>query len=110
MGAYLRAQDGYARRGVTTVQEGMMIPAMEPLYRQLCAAGLLKLDVVGYLDITQADGMRTALSEHIGTVHAAAFKVGGYQNLFWTAHLRHAPRGCGSRTAVKRKIIAVIRV
>ena len=48
MGAYLRAQDGYARRGVTTVQEGMMIPAMEPLYRQLCAAGLLKLDVVGY--------------------------------------------------------------
>lgn len=66
MGAYLRAQDGYARRGVTTVQEGMMIPAMEPLYRQLCAAGLLKLDVVGYLDITQADGMRTALSEHIG--------------------------------------------
>ena len=78
MGAYLRAQDGYARRGVTTVQEGMMIPAMEPLYRQLCAAGLLKLDVVGYLDITQADGMRTALSEHIGQ-YSGRFKVGGYK-------------------------------
>ena len=80
MGAYLRAQDGYARRGVTTVQEGMMIPAMEPLYRQLCAAGLLKLDVVGYLDITQADGMRTALSEHIGQ-YSGRFKVGGYRHL-----------------------------
>ena len=78
MGAYLRAQDGYARRGVTTVQEGMMIPAMEPLYRQLCAVGLLKLDVVGYLDITQADGMRTALSEHIGQ-YSGRFKVGGYK-------------------------------
>lgn len=78
MGAYLRAQDGYARRGVTTVQEGMMIPAMEPLYRQLCAAGLLKLDVVGYLDITQVDGMRTALSEHIGQ-YSGRFKVGGYK-------------------------------
>ena len=55
-----------------------MIPAMEPLYRQLCAAGLLKLDVVGYLDITQADGMRTALSEHIGQ-YSGRFKVGGYK-------------------------------
>ena len=40
--------------------------------------GLLKLDVVGYLDITQADGMRTALSEHIGQ-DSGRFKVGGYK-------------------------------
>ncbi len=108
MGAYLRAQDGYARRGVTTVQEGMMIPAMEPLYRQLCAAGLLKLDVVGYLDITQADGMRTALSEHIGQ-YSGRFKVGGYKTFLdgspqaRTAWLREPYCGAG-------KIIAVIRV
>ena len=108
MGAYLRAQDGYARRGVTTVQEGMMIPAMEPLYRQLCAAGLLKLDVVGYLDITQADGMRTRCPNTSDST--AAVLRWEATKLFWTAHLRHAPRGCGSRTAVQRKIIAVIRV
>lgn len=98
MGAYLRAQDGYARHGVTTVQEGMMIPAMEPLYKQLCAAGLLKLDVVGYLDIAQADGMLKALSGHLGQ-YSSRFKVGGYKTFLdgspqaRTAWLREPYRG-----------------
>lgn len=78
MGAYLRAQDSYARHGIATVQEGMMMPTMVPLYRQLCAANLLKLDVVGYLDITQADSMREMLSDHIGQ-YSRRFKVGGYK-------------------------------
>ncbi|MCI2058630.1 MAG: amidohydrolase [Oscillibacter sp.] len=54
--AYRDAQGVYASHGITTVQEGMMVPELLPLCRALVDSGLLKLDLVGYA----ADG---ALSE-----------------------------------------------
>mgnify|MGYP000618116905 CR=1 FL=1 len=48
--AYGRAQELYASNGITTVQEGMLPAKLLPLYRMLEGSGLLKLDLVAYVD------------------------------------------------------------
>lgn len=48
MDAVRRAQALYASCGITTVQEGLMMPAMLPMYREMLRQNLLTLDVVGY--------------------------------------------------------------
>ena len=47
MDALVRAQDRYASYGIATVQEGMFMDAMLPLYQAMLAQKILKLDVVG---------------------------------------------------------------
>ena len=48
MGAYGRAQDIYAAHGITTMQEGMLVKEMLPLYAELLRRDILKLDLVVY--------------------------------------------------------------
>ena len=48
MGAYGRAQDIYAAQGITTMQEGMLVKEMLPLYAELLRRDILKLDLVVY--------------------------------------------------------------
>ena len=50
MDALVRAQDRYASYGIATVQEGMFMDAMLPLYQAMLAQKFLKLDVVAYAD------------------------------------------------------------
>jgi len=45
---YRRAQALYFSRGITTVQEGMFVPEMLPMYQALLASGLLALDLRAY--------------------------------------------------------------
>lgn len=51
LNACKKAQDKYASYGITTVQEGMMIDLLLPLYEYLCKSSALYLDVVGYVGI-----------------------------------------------------------
>lgn len=78
MRAFQSAQQLYASYGITTLQEGMLVSQLGPLYQYLCAANQLRLDVVGYLDIEKADELRTQLSQSIGKYHNH-FKVNGYK-------------------------------
>lgn len=48
MGAFAKAQDAYASYGITTIQEGMVIKEMLPLYQMILRQKLLKLDLVLY--------------------------------------------------------------
>ena len=49
--AYQLAQDKYASYGITTIQEGMLVKQMIPLYQFLYQSDILKLDVVTYSDV-----------------------------------------------------------
>lgn len=48
MQAFEEAQQVYAAHGITTVQEGMMVPQMLPMYTALTEKQRFWLDVVGY--------------------------------------------------------------
>ena len=63
--AYGRAQELYASYGITTVQEGLMASQLVPLYQMLLKSGLLKLDLISFMDIRDSDAARTAFESHI---------------------------------------------
>lgn len=74
--AYQTVQDKYASYGITTIQEGMLVSQLLPLYRMLPDQKLLKLDVVGYADAKEAASVLTALAPHRRT-YQNHFKLGG---------------------------------
>lgn len=76
--ALLEAQRRYASYGITTIQEGMMMDDMLPLYQHLIKNHMLKLDVVGYLDINHCSRLLSVLKEH-KEVYREHFKIGGYK-------------------------------
>ena len=63
--AYGRAQELYASYGITTVQEGLMAGRLVPLYQMLLKSGLLKLDLISYMDIRDSDAARNTFESHI---------------------------------------------
>ncbi|MFQ8833494.1 MAG: hypothetical protein ACLR7U_11940 [Ruthenibacterium lactatiformans] len=69
---------------------------MEPLYRPV-RGGPVEAGRGGISGYHTGGRQPSLSSEHIGQ-YSGCFWVGGYKT-FWTAHLWHAPRGCGSRTA-----------
>lgn len=78
LAAYDRAQALYASYGIATAQEGMMPPALAPLYRALIDRRALRLDVVGYADFAEADAVREALPDAVGK-YSGRFRLGGYK-------------------------------
>lgn len=76
--AYRLAQHKYASHGITTVQEGMMVDLMEPMLRAMLDAGLLRLDLVGYVDAAGGERLLNAFRAHLRT-YVGHFKIGGYK-------------------------------
>lgn len=76
--AYKKAMDSYASYGITTIQEGMMIRQMLPLYQMLIQNKLLSLDVVGYPQISDEKEVYTAFHEH-SKEYLSNFRLGGYK-------------------------------
>lgn len=76
--AYGRAQELYASYGITTVQEGLMASQLVPLYQMLLKSGLLKLDLISFMDIRDSDAARTAFESHIKN-YKGHMKIGGYK-------------------------------
>ena len=77
-GAYLKAGERYASYGITTAQEGMIMDAMDSMLRLLCDKNLLKIDLIGYLDLRNCDNTLKVFSEHIDK-YKNHFKIGGYK-------------------------------
>ena len=65
VGAYQKAQERYASYGITTIQEGMMVEMMIPLYQFLLSKNLLKLDLVGYMELPAVKAIETAFEASI---------------------------------------------
>ena len=86
LGAVKKAQEKYASHGITLVQEGMVVDEMFPLYQEILEAGILKLDVVGYLDMAGAGRFSAAMKRHrkafTGILKSEDTKS------FWTVRLR----------------------
>lgn len=71
------AQMIYAQYGVTMIQDGMMPDALYPLLKMLSNEKLLKMDVVGYIDLAHC---RAVYQDHPEdhTYHNH-FRLGGYK-------------------------------
>ena len=78
LSSYKTAQESYASYGVTTIQEGMMVAQMLPIYQMLLSAGLLTLDTVGYVHPSDAALFYTSLSGYTGD-YRGNFRLGGYK-------------------------------
>ena len=59
-----QAQKRYASHGITLIQEGLVVDEMLPLYQKIVESGILKLDVVGYLDMKGAGKFLEAMGKH----------------------------------------------
>ncbi|MEG2153256.1 MAG: amidohydrolase [Clostridia bacterium] len=78
MSAFEKAQDGYAAHGISTIQEGMAVGQLIPLYTMLLGRNMLKLDVVAYADMKDADDLFTAFPASVNKYNQH-FKFGGYK-------------------------------
>ena len=74
--AYEKAQALYASHGIVTVQEGMMVDSLLPLYRQLLDRGLLRLDVVGFPGPESEESFSHAFPGNVKR-YENHFKIGG---------------------------------
>ncbi|MDO5135821.1 MAG: amidohydrolase [Eubacteriales bacterium] len=75
---YRRAQEGYASRGITSVQEGMAVDQMVPLYQMLLRQDLLDLDVTAYVALGDGQGFLEAFPQAVRS-YDRHFRIGGYK-------------------------------
>ncbi|MEG1523891.1 MAG: amidohydrolase [Clostridia bacterium] len=78
MAAYVKAQQIYASHGITTIQEGMMVRELAPLYQALMQNNLLKLDVICYVALADAD-LLTAMFPDAVKQYDRGCKIAGYK-------------------------------
>lgn len=76
MDALIRAQEQYASYGIATVQEGMFMDAMLPLYQTMLERKLLKLDVVAYADPRDSKKIMEHMGDRLGR-YKDHVKIGG---------------------------------
>ncbi len=75
---YKKAMDSYSSNGITTVQEGMMVGEILPLYQMLVGGNHLIPDVVGYPQINDSDKFYKTFSE-CDNKYSMNFRLGGYK-------------------------------
>lgn len=117
--AYQTVQDKYASNGITTIQEGMLVGQLLPLYRMLLDKKLLKLDVVGYADAKEAVSILSALAPY-RRKYQSHFKLGGLKIFLdgspqgRTAWMRSPYEGslddCGYPTLSDEQVEAFVRL
>ncbi|MEG1560412.1 MAG: amidohydrolase [Clostridia bacterium] len=88
MSAFEKAQYGYAAQGISTIQEGMAVGQLIPLYKMLLSRDILKLDLVAYADMKDETAVFTAFPESVQKYNGH-FKIGGYK-----IFLDGSPQGC----------------
>ena len=76
--AYGKAQEKYLSYGITTIQEGMMVSQIVPMYKVLTQNNMLNLDVVGYSATYAMKDFFKEFPEAIKEYYKN-FKVGGYK-------------------------------
>ena len=75
---FLKAQKSYASYGITTIQEGMTMDSMVPLYQMLESQHMLYLDLVAYADMANSRELLTTFSDRISR-YRNHIKIGGYK-------------------------------
>lgn len=76
--AYIKVQEKYLSHGIATVQEGMMVSQMIPLYEALINNNMLKVDLVGYSEVSSAEKLFSKFKDSI-MKYNKNFKLGGYK-------------------------------
>ena len=71
-----RAQKKYASYGITTIQEGMMVKELMPIYKKLVEDKKLYLDVIAYMDKNAEEEIKENFKENIKK-YKNHFKIGG---------------------------------
>lgn len=90
--AFKKAKRTYASYGIASMQEGMLVEQMLPLYRMLLAGNFLKLDLTAYADMTAYAKAKELFAEFSSDEH---IRLGGIK-----IFLDGSPQG---RTAWMRK-------
>ena len=78
MQAMDEAQEIYLKNGITTAQDGMVVPGNFALLKAMADAGRLKIDVIAYIDL--AENSRLLRANHPYTQnYLNHLKIGGYK-------------------------------
>ena len=75
---YHRAQQCYASYGITTVQDGLIIDQMAPIFQALVDTNGLFLDTVAYADFRSCETLLRQFADHVDR-YKNHFKIGGYK-------------------------------
>ncbi|MEG1550074.1 MAG: amidohydrolase [Ruthenibacterium sp.] len=114
--AYRKAQKKYLSYGISTVQEGMMVAQMLPLYKALIESDLLTVDLVGYADTASLHPLAQAFPKAL-RAYDRHFKIGGYKIILdgspqvKTAWMKTPYLGgdtCGYGTMDSRDVVAAV--
>jgi predicted amidohydrolase YtcJ len=118
LAAYRQAQDLYASFGITTLQEGMMVAQMFPLYHLLEVSHIMKLDLVSYPDAASCDQAAAEFPELLNGYHDH-IRIGGIKIFLdgspqgRTAWMRTPYQGekdyCGYGTMKEEEVLAALR-
>lgn len=73
-----KAQEVYKSFGITTMQEGMIVPLMTDILNYIKKSNMLELDYVGYIDIKESDVLLKSFNGCIKN-YVNRFKIGGYK-------------------------------
>ena len=73
-----KAQNNYASYGITTVQEGFIIDQLSDILLYLQSTNQMKVDLIGYLDITDATNLKSKFADCIKQ-YKNRIKIGGYK-------------------------------
>ena len=76
--AIVKAQDKYASYGITTMQEGFIIKPLVNILKLIKEGNLLKIDLVGYVDINDSENIMEQFESCIKK-YENHFKIGGYK-------------------------------
>ena len=74
----VEAQNLYASYGITTIQDGMVGKPLFQLLKAAAGMGILRQDIVGYVDIMTASDLMKEESDYVGK-YKNHLKLGGYK-------------------------------
>lgn len=63
--AFKQAQSVYYKYGIQTIQEGMLVKEMLPLYQLLLSSNILELDLVAYPDLESYEEVKALFAQHV---------------------------------------------
>jgi predicted amidohydrolase YtcJ len=72
--AFKKAERAYASYGIGTMQDGMLVEQMLPLYQMLLAGDMLTLDLTAYADMTAYAKAKTLFAQYSANKHV---RLGG---------------------------------
>lgn len=78
METLIKAQNAYAGYGITTVQEGFVVDLLADIFQYLIHAKMLKIDLIGFLDINNSDLLKQKFSNCLKK-YDNHVKMGGYK-------------------------------